>query len=113
MKTGQTEKIVKCRADKRREMTMSKQLELIDLYIAAFLMLHGVPPRLILKNGKVIFVFDAIDKVYQLMTMFNSNQDVPCLDMITAIKTLRGQMLTLKERENGYENGGRYGYSKY
>ncbi len=91
-------------------MTKTKALELIDLYIAAFLMFHGVPPRLILKNGKVIFVFDASDEVYRLMTMYNSNQDVPCLDMITAIKTLRGQMLTLKGTDNDYEKGGRHGY---
>lgn len=93
-------------------MTKTKELELIDLYIAAFLMLHGVQPRLILKNGKVIFVFDASDEVYRLMTIYNSNEDVPCLDMITAIKTLRGQMLTLKGTDNDYEKGGVYGHSR-
>jgi len=42
-------------------MTKLKELGLIDLYIAAFLMLHRIPPKLSLKNGKVIFVFDASD----------------------------------------------------
>lgn len=93
-------------------MTRTKELELIDLYLSSFLSLHGVPPRLILKNGKVIFVFDTTDEVYRLMTMFNSNQDVPCLDMITAIKTLRGQMLTLKETGNGYGKGEWHGTKK-
>jgi hypothetical protein len=64
-------------------------------------LLHGVPPKLILKNGRVLFVFDTTDEMYRLMTMFNSNKEVPCLDLITAIKTLRGQMLTLKETGNG------------
>ena len=94
-------------------MAKTKELELIDLYIAAFLMLHGIPPRLILKNGKVIFAFDATDEVYRLMTMYNSNQDVPCLDMITAIKSLRGQMLTLKETGNDKEKGTRYGWVQH
>lgn len=91
-------------------MTKLKELGLIDLYIAAFLMLHGIPPKLSLKNGKVIFVFDASDEIYRLMTLFNSNQEVPCLDMITAIKTLRSQMLTLKGTENNYEKVGQHGY---
>ena len=91
-------------------MTKTKELELIDLYIAAFLMFHGVQPRLILKNRKVVFIFDASDEVYRLMTIYNANEDVPCLDMITAIKTLRGQMLTLKGTENDYEKGERHGY---
>ena len=94
-------------------MEKTKQLELIDLYIAAFLTLHGIQPRLTLKNGKVIFVFDTLDEVYRLMATFNSNEDVPCLDMITAIKTLRGQMLTLKETGNGYGKGGRYEYKTH
>jgi hypothetical protein len=87
---------------------MTKTLELIDLYLAAFLLLHGIPPQLILKNGKVLFVFDTTDEMYRLLALFNSNQDVPCLDLITAIKTIRGQMLTFKETGNG--NG--YGYKR-
>jgi hypothetical protein len=93
-------------------MAKTKELELIDLYVAAFLMLHGIHPRLNLKNGKVIFVFDATDEVYRLMTVYNSNQDVPCLDLITAIKTLRGQMLTLRETGNGYGKGEWHGTKK-
>jgi hypothetical protein len=84
---------------------MTKALELIDIYLASWLLLHGIPPKLILKNGKVLFVFDATDEVYRLMAMFNSNQDVPCLNLITAVKTLRGQMLTLKETGNGNAYG--------
>jgi hypothetical protein len=93
-------------------MAMTTVLELLDLYIAAFLMLHGIPPRLILKNNKVIFVFDASDELYRLMMMYNSNQDVPCLDLITAVKSLRGQMLTLKETGNGYGKGAWNGTKK-
>lgn len=93
-------------------MEKAKELELIDLYVAAFFMLHGSHPQLILKNGRVVFVFDTSDEVYRLMAMFNGNQEVPCLDMVTAIKTLRGQMLTLKETGNDYGKGGRYGFSR-
>ncbi len=89
-------------------MTKTKVLELIDLYLSAFLTLHGQEPKLINKNGKVIFVFDATDEVYGLMTLFNSNTEIPCLDLITAIKTLRGKMLSARKTGNG--NGERYGY---
>lgn len=91
-------------------MAKTKELELIDLYLSAFLTLHEQEPKLISKNGKIIFCFDATDKVYQLMTLFNSNAEMPCLDLITAIKTLRGKMLTAKESMNGHGKGNRYGY---
>lgn len=88
-------------------MTKAKELELIDLYLSAFLTLHGQEPKLINKKGKVIFVFDATDELYRLMGMFNSNQETPCLDLITSIKSLRGKMLSARETRN--ENGERHG----
>lgn len=92
-------------------MAIAKVLELLDLYIAAFLLFNGIPPKLILKNGKVLFVFGATDEVYRLMNLFNSNEDVPVADYTAAIKTLRGRMLTAKENINGHGNGDMHGYS--
>ncbi len=90
-------------------MPKTKELELIDLYLSSYLTLHGQEPRLINKGGKIIFVFDAIDEVYRRMAEYNSNPDIPCLDLITAIKTLRGKMLTAKESIHGNEKGRNYG----
>jgi hypothetical protein len=86
--------------------TATKELELIDLYLSSYLALQGQEPRLINKKGKIIFVFDATDEIYRYMAEFNSNPDVPCLDLITAIKALRGKMLTAREgiQGNGYGN---------
>ncbi len=85
-----------------------KTFTTLDIYLSAFLFLHNLEPTLEIKNGKVIFVFDATDELYRLMGMFNSNEDTPCLDLITATKTLRGKMLSARESRNG--NGERYGY---
>lgn len=70
-------------------------------------------PKLELNNGRVVFTFPAEEKIYRLMNLFNSNVDVPVADFVTAVKTLRGKMLTAKEnssRVNG--NGDRYGYHR-
>ncbi len=88
---------------------MTKTFTTLDIYLSAFLSLHNLEPTLDIKNGKVIFVFDASDDLYRVMGLFNSNQDTPCLDLITEIKTLRGKMLSAKETRNG--NGERYGQS--
>jgi len=78
----------------------------------SFLSLHGIEPKLETRNGKVVFTFEADDRVYKLMNLFNGNVDVPVADFVTTVKTLRGKMLTAKEGigENG--NGARYGYRK-
>jgi hypothetical protein len=94
-------------------MAKTKELELIDLYLSAFLTLHRQEPRLINKGGKIIFVFDAVDEIYRHMAEYNSNPDIPCLDLITAIKTLRGKMLTAKEGINGYGKEKSNGYKRY
>ena len=68
----------------------------LDIYLTAFIALNRVPPLLELKNGRVVFTFPATDELYRLTMKFNSNVDVPVADFVTMIKTLRGQMLTMK-----------------
>ena len=87
-------------------MGTAKIFTTLDIYLSAFLSLHTLEPTLEVKNGKVIFVFNATDELYRLMGMYNGNQDTPCLDMVTAIKALRGRMLSAKETRHG--NAERY-----
>jgi DUF4097 and DUF4098 domain-containing protein YvlB len=88
-------------------MAETRTINLLDIYLSSFLSLHGVEPKLETKNGKVMFVFEADDRVYKLMNLFNGNVDVPVADFVTTVKTLRGKMLTAKEGVTG--NGARYG----
>jgi hypothetical protein len=68
----------------------------LDIYLAAFLSLNRIPPTLELRNGRVVFTFSATDDLYKLTMNFNSNVNVPVADFVTIIKTLRGQMLTMR-----------------
>ena len=68
----------------------------LDIYLSSFLSLFGVQPNLKLNNGKVIFSFPASDDLYTLMSNYNSNVKGPVTDFTTMVKTLRGQMLTMK-----------------
>lgn len=68
----------------------------LDIYLASFLALNKIPPMLELKNGRVVFAFPATDNLYKLTMDFNSNVNVPVADFVTMIKTLRGQMLTMR-----------------
>ena len=93
-------------------MAETRTINLLDIYLSSFLALHGIEPKLEARAGKVVFVFEAEDQVYKLMNLFNGNVDVPVADFVTAVKTLRGKMLTAKEGigENG--KGASHGYSK-
>jgi hypothetical protein len=68
----------------------------LDIYLSAFLSFNGIPPTLEVRNGRVVFTFPASDSLYEFLERFNSNVNVPVADFTTTIKTLRGQMLTLR-----------------
>jgi hypothetical protein len=68
----------------------------LDIYLTSFLALNGIPPTLQLNNGRVVFTFPATDQLYKLTMSFNSNVSVAVADFVTMIKTLRGQMLTMR-----------------
>jgi hypothetical protein len=90
-------------------MAKTKTFGTLDIYLASFLSLHGQDVILELQNGKVVFTFESTDNLYRLMNQFNSNEEIPVLDYTTAIKTLRGKMLTAKEGMNGHGKGNMYG----
>ena len=91
-------------------MTKNKRFTTLDLYLSAFLSLHDLTPVLETRDGRVVFVFEATDSLYQLMSEYNSNEPIEVADYTTAIKTLRGKMLSAKEgiEENG--KGMRHGH---
>ncbi len=75
-----------------------RDLQFLDIYLSAYLSLCGIPPKLETNNGRVVFVFPATDEAYKLMTSYNANANIPVTDFVTEIKTLRGQMLTMREK---------------
>lgn len=93
-------------------MAKTKTFSTLDIYLASFLSLHDQDVILELRNGKVVFTLESTDNLYRLMNDFNSNEEIPVLDYTTAIKTLRGKMLTRKESINGHGNGDRYDTKK-
>ena len=91
-------------------MAKTKAFGAMDIYLASFLSLHDQDVTLEMQNGKVVFTLEASDSLYRLMNQFNSNVQIPVLNYTTAIKTLRGKMLSRKESMNGKGNG--YGKTK-
>jgi hypothetical protein len=91
-------------------MGMVSKVNLVDVYSSSFLILNNLEPQLEIKNGKVIFVFQGSDEIYRLLNLFNEEDtQVSVAQFVAAVKTLRGRMLTLKERVNGaYEKGRAY-----
>lgn len=90
-------------------MQSEKTFKTLDIYFSAYLAIHGLQPQLQNVNGRVTFAFSVSEDFYKLTDMFNSNETVPVASYITAVKTLRGQMLTLKnENGNGGFNAGSY-----
>lgn len=72
----------------------------LDINVAAYLELNGIPTVLENQNGRVIFSFPISDRLYELAHDYNSNVAVPVADFVTALKSLRGRMLTARGRGN-------------
>ncbi len=75
---------------------MEKEFTTLDVWLSAFLKLRGINPNLRVVRGKVLFSFPATDQIYRLLAEFNMNPEVPVVDFVSNAKTLRGEMLTLK-----------------
>lgn len=78
-------------------MATDKTFQTLDLYLSAYLSLHGLQPSLKI-NNKIIFCFPVSDKLYQLIEQYNSDKPVPVASFVASLKTLRSQMLSLKTR---------------
>lgn len=72
-------------------------MKTLDLYLASFIKMHGIHPELTINNGKVYFSFPSIEHITRLNDDFIMNKPVPVADYVTMVKTLRSQMLTLKD----------------
>ena len=72
----------------------------LDISTAAFLELNGIPAKLENQNGRIIFLFPISDRLYELAHAYNSNVPVPVADFVTALKSLRGRMLSARGRSN-------------
>ena len=84
--------------------TRQKKFTTLDINSAAYLELNGIPAELENQNGRVIFAFPISDKLYELARAFNSNSPVPVADFVTALKSLRGRMLSARggAKTNGF-----------
>lgn len=76
--------------------TEQKSFILLDVHLAAFLELHGIPAQLENQNGKIIFNFPVSDDIYRLANAYNSNTPVKIADYIAALKILKAKMYTLR-----------------
>lgn len=79
-------------------MSKIKVFETMDIWLSAYLSLNGLFPQLQRNGTKVVFQFPISDELYKLLMRFNSNEDVPVTDYVTTVKTLRGQMLTMRDQ---------------
>lgn len=79
--------------------TANSRFTTLDIYLAAFLLLYGIKPDLELLNGRVIFSFPATGQLYEGVMIYNAGSEVRVTEFVTAVKMLRGQMLTLRDRK--------------
>jgi hypothetical protein len=84
---------------------MRRKFTTLDVSLAAWLSLNGIEPTLENRNGKVVFLFESNEKLYRSINDYNSNLLVPVNDFVTHLKTLRGKMLSEREK-NGMHFGG-------
>jgi hypothetical protein len=83
---------------------VDKEIPLSDLNLSAFHLYHGNPPELSLQGSKVIFLFSNDDTFFELSARYNSNETIPVLDFVNALRQLKAVMMNKKlEKPRGLE----------
>jgi len=75
-----------------------KKFETYDVWLSAFIKLLYQSPELHLMNNRVTFVFPLSEELFKIVTDYNCNIDVPIADYVSTVKTLRGQMLSMRNQ---------------
>lgn len=78
-------------------MAERKTLQTLDLYMASFLVFHGIEPSLENINGKVVFAFPASDSVYKLMAKYNGTM-VNAAGFALVVRNLESQMKSIRNK---------------
>jgi len=68
----------------------------LDSYQSGFLLLNGYTPELIEQGNKVVFCFDATEKLYQTLSDYNNGATVEAIRFTLAIKNLKSQIFSMK-----------------
>jgi hypothetical protein len=71
-------------------------IPILDINLAAFLVLNGIHPKLTKQGSRVIFEFPGTSETYKIMEQYNRNPAVPVLDFVSALRRTRSQMLSLR-----------------
>jgi len=79
-------------------MGLQRKFSTLDINLTAWLSLNGIEPTLENRNGKVVFLFETNEKLYRSINAYNSNELVPVNDFVTRLKTLRGKMLSERDK---------------
>lgn len=75
-----------------------QEILISDIYQAAFLILHDLPVKAVMVDGRVLFSFPYSFSLRDLTNNFNSNADVPVGEYTLSIKKLRSMMYDVKSK---------------
>jgi hypothetical protein len=76
-----------------------KQFSTLDVYLSAFLELHGFQATLERSNGsgRIVFVFPQSDELYRYVNAFNGDEMVPVAGYASAVRTLKARMFAIRQ----------------
>jgi hypothetical protein len=86
-----------------------QKIPVLDLLgLTSFQRLHENPGELIVQGTRVVALFDADKKFYEVAERFNQNEPVPVLDFLHAQREIKAMMMTLKQGYTEKEKSVRY-----
>lgn len=71
-------------------------MEVLDIYLTAYLKTKGIKPIPIKKSSKIAFLVDDSDLVKKLIADFNNNSEIGVLDFVACIKEIKALVFALK-----------------
>lgn len=82
----------------------TKYFTTLDAYVGGFLTMRGFQPELVEeRSGKIALRWPATGPLYEALHELNSDVQVPAMSLLSAVKSLKGRVITLKKMR-GNEN---------
>jgi hypothetical protein len=81
---------------RKNNKQFKKVFTTLDSYISGYLTLKGFIPELIGQDGKIVFVFNSSDALYQAIADYNNGAIVSASQLALVVKTLKSQIHSLR-----------------
>ncbi len=95
---------LKSRRTRKKEVEMVEEKEkftTLDVYLSSFLALRGHVPKHVKEREKIVFCFEATDRLFQDISEYQAGASVDVSKFVATVKILKSRIFAMRRKEDG------------